>query len=496
MTGIELENIFSSDGYYLRYADLSEADLSQVDSLSGACLSNANFSKADLTGANLQGTDLTDAYLVDADLTDANLQDADLTHASLRNADLTDADLGEAVLSYATLLYANLTHAILGETDFTEAALVGADLTDAYLLGADFTNANLIEVDLTDAYVRGANLTDADLRDVNLTDAFLRGANFTNANLRNANLTNTDFTGICLRWASLADATAIRTNFADADLLGANLEGASLKDSQFDGANLTGTRLYDTKPQGVSINDQTTFSDQNIYEREADLCDPWHPLDGEPTIPTSLPDKFALAVRSGQVLQSRFRSADASPPSGSIAKVRQAITRFRRHRNLDTEDRREVGDRLKKATSVYRIRQRLQRENSRPRDVAQPYVREQHSRRKRAFVTRSYWEWFKYSTYRWVMLYGESPARVVGTSIAVVAVFATIYSIVGGIVIGGEEPDLIGNIYFSAVTFSTLGYGGIEPTTTTTQLLASVQSLIGGILIALLVAVFGRRALR
>ncbi|EMA67593.1 hypothetical protein C461_07699 [Halorubrum aidingense JCM 13560] len=94
------------------------------------------------------------------------------------------------------------------------------------------------------------------------------------------------------------------------------------------------------------------------------------------------------------------------------------------------------------------------------------------------------------------MLYGESPARVVGTSVAVVAIFAAIYSIVGGIVIGGSEPDLIGNIYFSAVTFSTLGYGGIEPTTTTTQLLASVQSLIGGILIALLVAVFGRRALR
>ena len=123
-------------------------------------------------------------------------------------------------------------------------------------------------------------------------------------------------------------------------------------------------------------------------------------------------------------------------------------------------------------------------------------MREQHSRRKRAFAMRSYWEWFKHSTYRWVMLYGESPARVVGTSVAVIAVFAAIYSVVGGIVISGSEPDITGNIYFSAVTFSTLGCGGIKPTTTTTQLLASVRSLIGGILIALLVAVFGRRALR
>ena len=57
-------------------------------------------------------------------------------------------------------------------------------------------------------------------------------------------------------------------------------------------------------------------------------------------------------------------------------------------------------------------------------------------------------------------------------------------------------PDHVENSHLSTVTFSTLGYGGIEPTTTTTQLLASIQSLIGGILIALLVAVFGRRALR
>lgn len=111
-------------------------------------------------------------------------------------------------------------------------------------------------------------------------------------------------------------------------------------------------------------------------------------------------------------------------------------------------------------------------------------------------IIGSYWEWFKHATYRWVMLYDESPAHLIGTSIAVVAVFAVIYSIVGRIVIGGEEPNITRNSYFSAVTFSTLGYNGIEPTTTTTQLLASVQSLIGEILIALLVAVFGRQALR
>ncbi|WP_176451056.1 pentapeptide repeat-containing protein [Halorubrum sp. Ea1] len=510
LAGIEFNLNSSLDGYYLRDSDLSktvlfDADLTNVN-LIQADLTNAVLGCSDFTNADLKYADLTNADLLQADLTGTNLYKADLTNANLFTAELPNANLFKTNFSQADLPQADLTNtdlrgadlsgANLVGTDFTGADLFGVNFTNPNLAGADFTGANLYEVNLTNSHLMDTILINTDLRHADLSDANLQHADLTDAYLTGADLHDADFKDTLLRWASLTDVTAIRTNFADADLLGANLEGASLKDSQFDGANLTGARLYDTKPQGMSINDQTVFSEQTVYEREADPCDTWRPLNGKMTTPISLKDKIALAVRSGQVLQSRFRSADASPPSGSIAKVRQAIKRFRRHRSLDTEDRREVGNRLKKATSVYRIRQRLQRENSRPRDVAQPYVREQHSRRKRAFATRSYWEWFKHATYRWVMLYGESPARVIGTSIAVVAVFAAIYSIVGGIVIGGETPGLIGNIYFSAVTFSTLGYGGIEPVTTTTQLLASVQSLIGGILIALLVAVFGRRALR
>ena len=495
--------------------------------LDGAMLAGANLTSvrfpdrlslrgADLFGASLKGSTVLEADLIWADLKEADLRYADLSGADLSNADVSDAKLKEANLSNVrawhvdfhdtNFLSADLSNSELFDTTFDNASLFQSDLHDSNLGSSSLVNASLFYANLTNAYLGSAdlsnteiglaNLSGANLEDAELADTMATGASFSDANLEDSNLTNADFTECSLRWSSLTGVAAVRTNFADSNLLGADLEGASLNDSQFDGANLTGARLYNTKPQGMSINDQTVFSKRTMYEREADPCDTWHPLDEESTIPTSLPDKFALAVRSGQVLQSRFHSVDATPPTASISTAKQAIKRFRRHRSLDTEEQREVSERLKKATSVYRIRQRLQRENSRPRDVAEPYVREQHSRRKRAFVTGSYWEWFKHATYRWVMLYGESPARVVGTSIAVVAVFAAIYSLVGGIVIGGEEPDIIGNIYFSAVTFSTLGYGGIEPTTTTTQLLASVQSLIGGILIALLVAVFGRRALR
>jgi voltage-gated potassium channel Kch len=113
------------------------------------------------------------------------------------------------------------------------------------------------------------------------------------------------------------------------------------------------------------------------------------------------------------------------------------------------------------------------------------------------------------------MFYGESPARVIITSAALILVFAFLYPFFGGVHIDPGtathvffDPGsyvaidssiletFVASLYFSAVTFSTLGYGGIQPATTMTQFLASLESFVGGILIALLVAVFARRALR
>jgi len=60
----------------------------------------------------------------------------------------------------------------------------------------------------------------------------------------------------------------------------------------------------------------------------------------------------------------------------------------------------------------------------------------------------------------------------------------------------GWAEELFYNLYFSAVTFTTLGYGDIQPATPATQTLASVQSFLGALLMALLVYVFGRQSTR
>jgi voltage-gated potassium channel Kch len=48
-------------------------------------------------------------------------------------------------------------------------------------------------------------------------------------------------------------------------------------------------------------------------------------------------------------------------------------------------------------------------------------------------------------------------------------------------------------LYFSLVTFTTLGYGDVQPIGTTARLLASIESFLGALLLALVVFVIGRR---
>lgn len=90
------------------------------------------------------------------------------------------------------------------------------------------------------------------------------------------------------------------------------------------------------------------------------------------------------------------------------------------------------------------------------------------------------------------MLYGESPKRVILSSLVTILGFTLLYQGVGEL---EPAPTSIGEtLYFSVITFTTLGYGDFHPATGSTQFLASVESLVGALLMALLVFVLGRRA--
>ena len=51
-------------------------------------------------------------------------------------------------------------------------------------------------------------------------------------------------------------------------------------------------------------------------------------------------------------------------------------------------------------------------------------------------------------------------------------------------------------MYFSIVTFTTLGFGDIQPVTDAGRAVAGVEAFTGAFMIALFVLVFGRRMIR
>lgn len=103
--------------------------------------------------------------------------------------------------------------------------------------------------------------------------------------------------------------------------------------------------------------------------------------------------------------------------------------------------------------------------------------------------------------------YGERPLRLLGISIALIIIFALLHGLTG-IVQSGELIQLnasqsllqnfnnfIISLYFSTVTFTTLGYGDISPVGIS-RLIAAIEACTGSFTIALFVVVFVKRMSR
>jgi hypothetical protein len=60
----------------------------------------------------------------------------------------------------------------------------------------------------------------------------------------------------------------------------------------------------------------------------------------------------------------------------------------------------------------------------------------------------------------------------------------------------GHSEKFIYSIYFSFVTFTTLGLGDIKPLTHVGRILICCEAVIGAFLIALFVVVFARKMMR
>ena len=270
----------------------------------------------------------------------------------------------------------------------------------------------------------------------------MAGCTLVSADLTGATCVDVDFTGADLRWARFSDADLARATFERADLEDAMFVRADLRDADF-----TDARLYRSVFADARITPGTSFDERLTYEEEMRAT-----------------DDDRTAIECGEA-----------------------------------------------AAWTYQRLQSVLDENAIPRQSRRYYLRSREVRRRIAWVKGNYVHALKLEGSRLVMHHGVSPWRVLGVSALVVLVSAALYPLTGGIQeTAGEEsityfvrdptsPVLwyltwvyTKSLYFSVVTFATLGYGDIQPVGEWARAIASAETILGSLLIALLVFVLTR----
>ncbi len=404
-------------------------------------------------GAGLHEADLTDARLFAADLTDAKLHSANLTGAWLDGANLTGAGFFGTNLTGAELNHANLTDAWLNGADLTGVELTYADLTDAKLNGAHLTGA-----DLPGAWLDGANLTDARLNHADLTDARLNGANLTDARLFGADLTDADLPGARLPGADLSGANLTGARLPGADLSGADLKRARFlvlwhfKNKEEGGARMAGVRkapdlrgvkLHGAKLQGVTIEPECNLEGAKIYPSPGSTTkDQIYEEESNPGEDAQVYRQLKLAVQD----------------SGDYERAGEFFRHERRCLRLQMAQ--AGGHCLKRV--FYFLFEKLAGYGEKPLGGAA-------------------WAGFLIVLFAWIQsicgITAKDATLSVGPWRLAWGNWAGLWDYLTG--------DLWMALYFSAVTFTTLGYGDLAPASGPGRFFAGLEALIGMTLMAL-----------
>lgn len=285
------------------------------------------------------------------------------------------------------------------------------------------------------------------------------------------------------------ECTLIDATFTDVDLRGASFVRADLREASF---------------EHVGLGD-ANFTDANLEDATFSVCD----LRG-------------AVLENARTDQTLFSNARVSRGTMFGSK-----TYYERELLSENEAGGRTRDNAEAAIWTYREIYNLYEENALPFEARKFYLAEKNMRRRLAWRRGHYARAFKAEGARWVTGYGISPWRVIASALAVIVAFGLAYPLTGGIqetiktstrganatvdkptqtetliwtisdVTQAGLSEMVGaflkSLYFSIVTFTTLGYGDIQPVGNLARALAGIESLLGALLTALLVFVLSQR---
>ena len=504
-------------------------------------ISSCVFDRADISRSNFSGVKFTHVSFEEtqahaADFSNSQLIETELPplleEATLQKIDQAGADLSDHQLDGADFSYANLSGAILpanmDRVTFEGCMLNGittgdrglyvhnpnlkftsVELTGALLCGADLRGLTADGLDgraltATGSWFRGGTFKNCDFEDAYLNGTDVSHVDFSQNNgllvldFENANLSRTNFSGCSIPHVSFDGSTGEDVDFSEANISGGtfrkailtnadfsetkasrtNFNHASLERSRFTEAELfdssfVGAQLYATKFAGVQLGGEIDFGSKSVYD-------------------PSSSDKDALRQRFWNRLSVNTDQDEGQTTQDSVSSETQ----------------------LRKAIVTYHTLETLCRNHGLPELEADYFVRRQEMQRLQHHAEKRYIRAIRALLSKKILLYGESPERLILTSFSIICTAALLYPLGGWLNRNGDPIEYPGTVmtdspvvlseyvnvfvdsfYFSVLTFLTLGFGDIQ-VSGFGRWIAVTQTALGALLLALLVYVYGRRASR
>ena len=294
-----------------------------------------------------------------------------------------------------------------------------------------------------------------------LSNADLKGASLYSFNLESAQLSGADLQGASLGFSNLQNATLLRANLQGASLFSTNFQGAWLSYSNLSGADLRESNLKEAELENADLQ-RANLTEANL--QRAILSD-------------------------ANVQEAHFERANLQ---GSVLRGVNLKKANLRYANLEEANvARVIYDRRTKFRGI-RIATSFGSQRFRRFALDQDYVEELRGN------TRTWRFWFIYLP--WLIL------ADCGRSILLWASWAAIFAIGFGVkfwTLGRDSFDLSNldfslpsTIYYSIVTFTTLGFGDITPSTHTAAFWVAAEVVIGYVMLGGLISIFANKFAR
>jgi len=156
----------------------------------------------------------------------------------------------------------------------------------------------------------------------------------------------------------------------------------------------------------------------------------------------------------------------------------------------------EKNKEFSQAREVYLLLKNNFHSIGRYNDESWAFKKEKDMERKSNCHFKTLHKWFWSCFLNGIFGYGEQPGKVIVSAILVILLFASLFMIFGISNVGIEfntSNNFLDCMYFSTVTFTTLGYGDFRPLEGRGRILAGSEAFIGAFMMALFVYTFARR---